>query len=195
MGVAKPLKDFDKPWFKLDDRDSERTLEQQCLGLGHMFADCNGKSVLDVGCAEGLIALHATACGARFAHGVELVQSRVQAANDLAFDRRAPAVFYAQAAENFIPPEPQYDIVLMLAILHKMKNPTAVCAMYADMCTDLCVIRLPPETAPIIIDPRSDNNPHNIGAVMAKHGFKLERVTQGSFNEWCGYYRKGYGNN
>lgn len=185
------MKDFNKPWFKIDDRDAERTFEQQTLGLGPLLESVKGKSILDIGCAEGLISMWLVKeGGARLVHGVEVVVERVQIANALARQHGMPAQYYTNEAENFIAPETTYDVVLLLAILHKLRNPTQVAAQYAEMCSDLAVVRLPPLHAPMIIDPRSNNNPHDINAVFTRRGFVLECVTEGAYGEWCGYYRR-----
>jgi hypothetical protein len=44
------------------------------------------------------------------------------------------------------------------------------------------------EAAPLVIDRRSHNQPHDINAVMEREGFRLERVALGTFDEWTGYY-------
>lgn len=184
------MKDFSKPWFKIDDRDSERTLDQQMQGLGYLKDFCRGKTILDVGCAEGLISMELVQHhGAKLANGVELVDDRVHAANKRCRDLGIAAQYYIGEAENFVPKD-QYDIVLMLAILHKLKNPTAACAAYADHCRELMVIRLPASMGPVIIDPRSNNNPHDIHRVLTNRGFRLLDVTNGAYDEWCGYYGK-----
>ena len=41
------------PWF-----GGDRTFEQQMTGLDWLAEACRGKSVLDFGCAEGLISIH-----------------------------------------------------------------------------------------------------------------------------------------
>ena len=44
-------------WFSTKGRLGDRTLKQQLMGLDPLFAECKGKTVLDVGCAEGLISI------------------------------------------------------------------------------------------------------------------------------------------
>jgi hypothetical protein len=56
---------------------------------------------------------------------------------------------------------------------------------------DMVVLRLPPAHAPTIIDARSGNEPHHIGAVMKNGGFYLEHAgNDGAFGEWVAYYRR-----
>ncbi len=99
-----------------------------------------------------------------------------------------PACFEVGDANTWTPKR-QYDIVVMLALLHKLKNPTEAAARFADAAREMVVLRLPPKHAPTIIDPRSNMNPHHIGDVMTKRGFKLiESHYGGHFGEWVGVY-------
>ena len=64
-------------------------------------------------------------------------------------------------------------------------------ARLAASAIDMVVLRLPPAHAPTIIDSRSGNEPHHIGAVMKNSGFYLEHAgNEGAFGEWVGYYRR-----
>ena len=44
-------------WFTTAKRPGDRTLEQQLVGLDKVLAEVAGKTVLDAGCAEGLISM------------------------------------------------------------------------------------------------------------------------------------------
>jgi SAM-dependent methyltransferase len=186
MAAGKPL----TPWFGHD-----RTLAQQMMGLDRLFAQVEGKTVLDVGCAEGLLSIECAKSGAAFVRGVEIREqavkdaaSRWQDNSNFIYDRH---VRFVLGDANVYTPTQDYDIVLLLAVLHKLKNPTAACARIVASATDLVVIRLPPEHAPTIIDERSGSEPHHIGDVMLKAGFDLELATNdGPFGEWVGYYRR-----
>ena len=92
---------------------------------------------------------------------------------------------------NVWQPKRNYDIVIALALLQKVRNPTAVAARLAASAIDMVVLRLPPAHAPTIIDARSGNEPHHIGAVMKNGGFYLEHAgNDGAFGEWVAYYRR-----
>lgn len=175
-------------WFNTKNRPGDRSLEQQLMGLDQLFAECKGKTVLDVGCAEGLISIALAQAGAVAVHGVEIIKGHVEVGNKLRKD--LPVTLECQDANDW-KPKRQYDIVIALALLHKLKNPTATCALFAAAARDLVVLRLPPLHAPTIIDERSGNNPHHIGLTMERAGFVLEReATDGPFAEWLGYYRR-----
>ena len=71
-------------WFSTHGRDGDRTIDQQLLGLDPLFDEVKGKTVLDIGCAEGLISLHlCTKFKAKSVHGVEIIASHVAVANSL----------------------------------------------------------------------------------------------------------------
>jgi SAM-dependent methyltransferase len=174
-----------KGWFIRDGALGDRTLEQQLKGLQPLLASAEDKTILDVGCAEGLISLALADAGARYVHGIEMRPDFVDVARSLRGPR--PAEFTCADANEY-KPQRRYDIVIMLAVLHKLRDPTAACMRFADAATHCCVIRLPPEKAPLIVDNRSGNRPHDIQYAMQRAGFKLSTVTRSHFDEWCGYF-------
>lgn len=179
-------------WFVLPDRPGDRTLEQQLRGLDPLLAEVRNRSVLDVGCAEGLISIRAAEAGALFVHGLEIVPGHVAIAQRLAEERNLPCTF-TQANVNLYTPIQSYDIVLLLAVLHKLQDPAERARSYAMLCNDLCVIRMSPDGTEIINDARSFNVPYDIGAVMRSLGFYVERAERGPYDEMTWYYRRGNG--
>lgn len=189
MAKVKPLKN--RPWFAVNGQPGDRTLEQQLIGLKPLFAEVRGKTVFDVGCAEGLIAIELAKAGASRVTGLEVREFAVRAAN--MGTRGHPAArlckFFSGDANTHAPTE-QFDIVLMLAVLHKLKDPATSCARLAAAARELVVIRLPPATAPVVVDKRSGNKQFDIDAVMRSAGFVFDQMTMGPFGEWVGYYRR-----
>lgn len=179
---------MDKGWFQTANRLGDRTLEQQMMGLTELFLEIEGKSVLDIGCAEGLISLEASKAGAAWVEGVEIVPGHVALARQLAADN--PRVLFTEADANKYTPSSTFDIVLLLAILHKLRDPYEACVLFASASIDLCVIRLPPENAPFVRDHRTGFRTFDINEAMLRSGFELERVTRAHLNEWVGYYRR-----
>lgn len=176
-------------WFDLPGRPGDRTLQQQLQGLDDLIAMVKGKTILDVGCAEGQITLACLRAGALLGHGIEIVPGHIAEAKkyvDHWYDTQ-----FEVADANDYKPQGMYDIVLMLAILHKLKNPTEAARRYARACKELCVVRLPPKDAPTVIDERSGFVPHHIDDAMCLEGFVLKNVVAGPFNEWTGYYYRG----
>ncbi len=178
-----------KSWFIMDDgREGDRTLKQQLKGLGELQERVAGKSVLDIGCAEGLISMQLVDRGAVLAHGVEHRPDFVADANRLRGYR--PCTFECADA-NIWEPVDKYDIVIMLAVLHKLKNPAEACMKFAAAARELVVLRLPPKGAPVIIDERSYGQPFDMGKVMEAAGFRLGTHGEiGPKNEWMGYYER-----
>lgn len=172
-------------WFKIKGvQDGDRTITEQLQGLGTVTF--TGKTVIDVGCAEGIISKFAAEHGATRVHGLEIIGDHVEVARKLC--RRLPCTFEKFDANNPWQ-RAKYDIVLLLSVLHKFRDPSAVCRNFAEIAYDTVVIRLPP-SGPVIIDQRSNKVPHDIGAVMKDCGFILDRVDIGPRTEWVGIYRR-----
>lgn len=179
-----------KGWFKGLGRDGDRTVEDQMTGLEKLVAEVAGKTVLDAGCAEGLISIELAKAGAKSCHGLEIVERFVDIANRLADENKVLCTFEAANLNEYrLVGQPQSDIVLALAILHKLQDPSRVCGELADLAKNLMVIRLPPSGLRIV-DERSGRVPHEIGDVMGAKGFTLETETTGHLGEWIGYFRR-----
>lgn len=182
----------DKGWFSTSNRIGDRTLDQQMLGLTPLLKEVNNKTVLDLGCAEGLISLEMIDHGAISVHGVEIVPGHVELAKSISKPFADQCTFEVGDCNTYIP-DKDYDVVLALALLHKLRDPTAACMRFANRCRQLMVIRMPPAAAPFISDSRSGNVPHDISGTMKKMSFRLDTVTRSYLNEWCGYYRRTNG--
>jgi SAM-dependent methyltransferase len=173
-----------KGWFHLPGRPGDRSFEEQLKGLDWLLANCNGKTVLDAGCAEGLIAIELAKRGAVAVHGIEMIEDRVVLANKLRGD--LPVTFEV-GDMNVWRPRRQYDIVIGLAILHKLKDPGAVAVALANAARETVVFRLPPFGAPTVLDKRSGFVPHDIGALMSACGFALSNAAcDGHLGEYVG---------
>ena len=170
-----------KPWF---GPGGDRTLAQQLIGLDVLRARVPGCSVLDVGCAEGAISLQLCDDGAAAVHGIEIRPDFVEHANKARGDRAA--LFEVANAETYTPKRP-YDFVLMLAVLHKLADPSAAAARLAASAR-IAVVRLPPRHAPKVYDARSGFVLHDIERVLRASGFRALHLTKGAFNEWTGYF-------
>jgi SAM-dependent methyltransferase len=180
MANAQPV----RGWFDTPGRLGDRTLENQLKGLDWLLENCSGRTVLDIGCAEGLISIELAKSGALAVHGIEIVPEHVEVGNRLRGDL---PVILEHADANTWRPVRKYDIVIALASLHKLKNPTEACAAFAAAASKMVVLRLPPEHAPTIIDDRSGRNPHYIGKTMERAGFDLLTSNyDGHFGEWVG---------
>lgn len=159
-----------------------RTLAQQLTGLDVLLQNVEGRTVLDCGCAEGAISHEMARRGARQVFGVELVPEFVDEARKGA--KGLPCVFIQGDANTWTPAgEERYDVVLMLAVLQKLKEPSAAVKRIAKCARKWVVIRLPPGNAPVIIDQRSGMKPHDIEYAMREAGFEVFAVTDGPIAE------------
>ena len=177
-----------KGWFSIPGRPGDRTLDDQLKGLDWLLDNCLHKTVLDIGCAEGLISIELARRGALAVHGVEIVPEHVEVANKL---RGGLPITFEVGDANTWRPRRAYDIVIALALLHKLKNPTAAATAFAEAARSAVVLRLSPEHAPTIIDPRSKNEPHHIGVTMERAGLRLVSAEKnGHFGEWVGVWTR-----
>jgi len=183
MVAAKPVV---RGWFSTPGRPGDRRLEDQLKGLDWLFANVRGKTVLDLGCAEGLISIKLAQRGALAVHGVDVVAEHLGVGNKLRGDL---PVTFEQADLNHWRPKFQYDIVIALALMHKLKNPTAACAAFADAARHAVVLRLPPEHAPTVIDERSRGEPHHLEQTLNAAGlFRHDAHYGGHFGEYVGVW-------
>lgn len=177
-----------KGWFLGLGRDGDRTIDQQMIGLEQLVREVPGKTVIDAGCAEGLISMELAKAGAVSCLGLEVIPRFIDVANE--YVGHLPCRFeLANLNEYDLSTMEPADIVIALAVLHKLKDPSTVCAALAALARDLCVIRLPPYGL-VIVDDRSERVPHDIGVVMEASGFRLESVVDGPYAEWVGYFRR-----
>lgn len=180
-------KQVERGWFELPGRPGDRKVEDQFKGLDWLWANCAGKTVLDAGCAEGLIAIECAKRGAKSVDGIEIMLNRTETGQRLRGDL---PVYFKAADMNTWRPVQSYDIVLGLAILQKLRDPGAVAVMLANAAREAVVFRLPPAGAPTIVDRRSGNAPHRIGDLMAACGFTLKHQVDGHLNEWIGVWTR-----
>jgi SAM-dependent methyltransferase len=170
-----------KGWFKLPDQDGDRTVEEQMVGLETI--DWRGRRVVDFGCAEGAISAVAHESGAERVLGLDVVAEHIVRAKSMGLPN---AAFGRINLDAYTLPD-DYDIALMLAVLHKLCNPTDFLERNLPRINTLCVVRLPP-TGPVIIDDRSGRRPHDILVPFHNDGWELMRAARGSRDEWMGYF-------
>lgn len=173
-----------RPWFILGDNNGQIPLNRQLLGLREIQAE--GKTLLDVGCAEGMMVLHFLEQGAKLGHGVEIRPRAVEVAQSIAGyisvsdrakfwegDLRKPDQALNQ--EGMLD---QYDIVFAMASLQKTKSKSGeVLQKIADKCKETLVVRLP--FREVDTGWRKKSDPVDL---LAESGFELAR-------ESCGYPR------
>ena len=138
-----------RPWYVIGKNGGEVELERQFAGLD--VIDFKGRSVLELGSAEGLVSLEMIKRGAKLVHGLELRDRAVEVSRSIAHvtENDEKMQFWcgsfsdAPAVLNQREMLPQYDIVTAMAILQKVADQPRVLAHMLDKCRETFVIRLP----------------------------------------------------
>lgn len=179
-----------KGWFTIPGHQTgHRSLEEQLLGLDPLVAEVEGKSVADFGCAEGLIMRHLKRHGAAECVGYE---------NNIQFFDVSKRELEKTGCEiRFIDlnvPQKwkrQYDVVLLLAILHKLEDPQGALRTFAGLSKDLVVIRLPfGSDGEFGFKHKKKSIRCDSRAIMTDLGFALERDELGPREERVHYWRR-----
>jgi 2-polyprenyl-3-methyl-5-hydroxy-6-metoxy-1,4-benzoquinol methylase len=182
-------------WLKIPGvQDGARTLEEQMLGLGPVLEETAGKTILDLGCAEGTIALEFARAGAKSIDACDYNEPFIEVAKQQYEQSGLTGVRFKHAditelmAKRGTPK--RYDIVLALAILHKLPDPDAAIRFCAQSARSLIVIRLPINSVGAI---RSKHGAHlraDIREILPEMGFIRERKEVGPRGEWVHYWRR-----
>lgn len=183
-----------KGWIKIPGvQDGARTLQEQMLGLVPALAETPGKTVLDLGCAEGLIALEFAKAGARSVYGIDYNETLLDVAHsELTKAGQFPVEFKHADLIHIIQGKRrrQFDIVLALAVLHKLPDPESAIRFCAQSARSLLVIRLPYGSVGNL---RGKYAPHpraDIREILPDCGFVRERKEPGPRGEWVHYWRR-----
>ena len=175
-------------WFEIPDvQEGPRTLDEQLQGLQGVL-DVAGRSVLDLGCAEGLIARWCIEQGAARAFAVDCFRPGVTLAQNLCAG--LPVEVVRADLEKARPWVAQrFDVVLLLAILHKLREPQHLINDLIAMEPAEIVVRLPPATPGYVLDERSGMREIPVSEPLIAAGYTLTEGRGPRF-EWMGYYRK-----
>lgn len=188
-----------RTWFALPGTAGDRTLDEQMTGIEGAIAEAKGRTVLDLGCAEALIGMEFVAAGADFVYGcdsnIRLLQTaeEISRSRNIGIDRfQLERIDLNRAVVDAKPigPRARYDVVLALAVLHKLQDPSAAVHVVAEWTTSLLVIRLPLGSTGFI---RSKFRPEmgaDIPAILPRRGFSLERMVTGPRDELVQYWRR-----
>lgn len=181
-------------WFEIPGvQHGDRTLAEQMMGLEEALGEAPGKTVCDLGCAEGLIAIEFAKAGAADVYGCDYNIELLEAGLD-ELDQHAglPVSFefkdIAEAIEQGW--KPQFDIVLALAILHKLPDPAAGVKLCAEMARDLIVIRLPIRSSGRICGKHHRHMQCDVREILKGCGFYMARKVPGPRGELVHYWRR-----
>ena len=159
-----------KGWFAVPGvQEGERDMAERVVGLEKVKAAALGKSVLDLGCAEGLIGdWLIREGGAVSLLGLEKHPPYVEMAKKL-----VPCGYFFVA--DFDQPDwdtnlAMHDIVLALNIAHKLEKPEAFLDIVVSLAKEIIALSLP---AVIINDHRSGNVPVDVIKYLQLREFGL----------------------
>lgn len=183
----------EKGWFIIDGvQAGDRTLEQQMTALWPAVAEASGKTVLDLGCAEGLIGREFAEAGAVSVFGVDAVYGHLDVAREqcagypMTFERRD-----LRKLDEW--PTGRFDIVLALGIIHKLHEPHNGLIKAMCLTGSLLLLRSGKGASKGVIrskfEPQSFADSHRM---LKTAKFTLERVEKGSpeFDEDVEYWRR-----
>lgn len=170
--------DTSKGWFAIPgfrNGRGDRTLKEQMQGLEHALAEAKDRTVLDLGCAEGMISIEFAKAGARVT-GLELLEHHLKVARVIG---KGHAVEFHQgmiescARERF----EQHDIVLALSVLHKLGDCELGLRLAAHWARSLLVIRFPQwyDRRSRRLKSKLRDCTVDVPVVMEELGFKQER--------------------
>lgn len=167
-------------WLEIPGvQTGDRSLDEQIAALRPALAECNGKTVLDLGCAEGLISLEFSKAGASYVLGIDCVDEHLRIACEQC--RGHNVAFKKMQLFKANPDTPaDFDIVLALGIIHKMQFPERLLRFAARSARSLLLLRSGAGAINRIIRGKHHKeNPCDSHAVMREEGFALEKVVDG----------------
>jgi len=139
-----------RPWHIIGNNGGQVPFDRQWKGLNTL--DLQGKTVIDIGCAEGLVSMKCCEEGAALVHGLELRERAVEVGRSIAgYSGKSDQVKFFQAdlsrpeqALNLPGILPKYDVVIANAVIQKVKK-RASRALEAVLskASDQLIIRLP----------------------------------------------------
>lgn len=128
-------------WIKIPGvQDGDRTLEEQIEALKPAIAGCAGKTILDLGCAEALIAREFILAGAKSAVCIEKYAEHLAVAVQqcAGLPMEFMNIDLNEDARQLVL---RADIVLCLGIAHKLLDPGDAIRLAAESARELVLIR------------------------------------------------------
>lgn len=185
-----------KGWFKIPGvQEGDRSLADQMKGLERLVQAVRGKSVLDLGSAEGLIGIECVKAGASEVVGIEsnppLVEMARRMRGNLPEESRARFSVLLEEVGAWAndPRRAQHDVILALAIIHKLQEPNRALQSIAESARELVVIRLPKGSKGYFVS-KHHGTPCDVNKSMARFGFALEHSEPGPHTELVQYWRR-----
>lgn len=112
-----------------------------------ILSGCSGKSILSLGCMYGYFLHEAMRRGAAIAVGIEHDVVEIKIANEIN-DIFNDGVKIIHADLEKYKPEQNFDVILMLNVLHILKNPIKTVLHYFNNCKQLIIEHDPKQDLP-----------------------------------------------
>lgn len=174
--------------------EGDRTVAEQMLGLDRALAEARGRTVLDLGCAEGCISAAFARAGA-WVVGIELLHEHLAVARSVC--RGLTVSFVHAHLGDWIarhPESEQFDIVLALGIIHKLDDPNVPMLWAARSARDLLCFRAPAKVAKegddYFVKSKFGTATCNVQRLMREQGFVDEGIVKGARGEAVQYFRR-----
>lgn len=188
---------MNKGWFKVPGirPDGDRTIAEQMMGLDHGLSIAKGKSVLDLGCAEGLISLEFAKAGASRVVGIELLEEHLKVAEKLRAKHPdgSRVHFIRKNLGTHIldnPEHERFDIVLILGIIHKLENPAVPLRFAANCAKEALIFRAPAKATDGVVRSKHTGVKCNVPKILNESGFKEFLLVPGVRGEAAQYWRR-----
>lgn len=186
-----------KGWFAIAGvQRGDRTLAQQMMGLQLLPELVHTKTVLDLGCAEGLIAVEAVLAGAVLVDAVDYNEELLATAENY---RNSKSIldtrlrFHRVNLSQALPAQlsAQYDVVLALSIIHKLYDMTSFVRRIAAASKGVVVIRYPTKARDGIVHCKYNRGLRvDVPRLMRMDGFTQFAEREGSNDELVAYWRR-----
>lgn len=183
-----------KGWFQVPGirPEGDRTRDEQMLGLGPALQETSGKTVLDLGAAEAVISREFALAGASRVVAMEVLQSHLDIAKEVCKDVPCVELRCVDLREH-VPANPnpeQFDIVLALGIIHKIRDPGLLLRWAAKAAKNLLLFRAPAHAWNGHVRAKYGAGTCHVPTIMSENGFRLEKHIAGARGEGVEYWRR-----
>lgn len=178
-------------WFAIPgEQNGRRSIDEQMTGLHPALAEVKGRTVFDMGCAEGMIAQEFARAGARV-YAVDYRREMIETAQRVVEGVTFELVDLRDAwkAASRAGKWRRFHIVLALAVVHKLDDPKRGTEFVAESCDDLAIFRLPLGSTGLI-RAKHGGASCDVNKVMQERGFRLEKTLKGPREELVCYWRR-----